>query len=201
MKKIYYAIAVVVFSFISCDDYLNTEPINKVSIKQYYTDEKGLTEALAGVYDPLGSDYLYGRNVFYGYNSCTDEGYLGRSSQNGDLQQLIVNNINPTNEEVGNLWAICYTGVNRANDLIANINLPTMDETKRQIILGEALFLRGYYNFLLVSNFGDIPLKLKPTTSPNEVYTPATPAKDVYDQILKDMTEAEGKVATSTSYG
>lgn len=201
MKKIYYLAAVIVFSFISCDDYLNTEPINKVSIKQYYTDEQGLTEALAGVYDPLGADELYGRNVFGGYNACTDEGYLARTTQTNDLQYLSVNNINPTNVEVASLWAICYTGVNRANDLIANINLPKMDETKRQTILGEALFLRGYYNFLLVTNFGDIPMKLTPTTSPNDVYTPATPAKEVYDQILKDMTEAETKVATSTSYG
>lgn len=201
MKKIYYVVAIIVFSFISCDDYLNTEPINKVSIKQYYTDEQGLTEALAGVYDPLGSDELYGRNVFIGYNACTDEGYLARTTQTNDLQQLCVNNINPTNVEVTNLWAACYTGVNRANDLIANINLPAMDETKRDVILGEALFLRGYYNFLLVSNFGDIPMKLTPTTSPNDVYTPATPAKDVYDQILKDMTAAEAKVAISSSYG
>ena len=201
MKKIYYVLAIAVFSFVSCEDFLNTEPINKVSIKQYYTDEKGLTEALAGVYDPLGSDALYGQNVFVGYNACTDEGYLARSSQTTEVQQLAVNNINPTNSEIANLWAACYTGINRANDLIANINLPAMDNNKRDVILGEALFLRGYYNFLLVTNFGDIPMKLTPTTNPNDVYTPATPAKDVYDQILKDMTAAEAKVATSTSYG
>lgn len=201
MKKIYYVLAIVVFSFISCNNYLDTEPIDKVSIKQYYTDEKGLTEALAGVYDPLGTETLYGNNVFTGYNACTDEGFFARTTQTNDLQNLAVNNFNPTNTEITNLWAVCYLGVNRANDLIANINLPAMDETKRQVILGEALFLRGYYNFLLVTNFGNIPMKLTPTSSPNDVYTPATPAKVVYDQILKDMTEAEGKVATSTSYG
>lgn len=201
MKKIYYIAAIVVLSFISCEDYLNTEPVNKVSIKQYYTDEKGLTEALAGVYDPLGTETLYGNNVFIGYNACTDEGFFARTTQTNDLQNLAVNNFNPTNTDVTNLWAVCYLGVNRANDLIANINLPTIDETKRQVILGEALFLRGYYNFLLVTNFGNIPMKLTPTSSPNDVYTPATPANVVYDQILKDMTEAEGKVATSTSYG
>lgn len=201
MKKIYYIAALLVLSFISCEDYLNTEPVNKVSIKQYYTDEKGLTEALAGVYDPLGTETLYGNNVFTGYNACTDEGFFARTTQSNDLQNLTVNNFNPTNTEVTNLWAVCYLGVNRANDLIANINLPAMDETKRQVILGEALFLRGYYNFLLVTNFGNIPMKLTPTSSPNDVYTPATPANLVYDQILKDMTEAESKVATSTTYG
>jgi hypothetical protein len=198
MKKIYYLLAVVVFSITSCDDYLNTEPIDKVSIKQYYTDEKGLTEALAGVYDPLGTEAIYGNNVFSTFNACTDEGFYARTAQ---VTGVMVNNFDPTNVEINNLWATCYIGLNRANDLIANINLAEMDETKRQVILGEALFLRGYYNFLLVTNFGNIPMKLTPTTNPNEVYTAATPAKEVYDQILKDMTEAEGKVATSTSFG
>lgn len=198
MKKIYYVVAIVVFSFVSCNDYLDTEPIDKVSIKQYYTDEKGLTEALAGVYDPLGTEALYGNHVFLTYNGCTDEGFYARTAQ---VTGVVVNNFDPTNIEINNLWATCYLGVNRANDLIANINLPTMDETKRQVILGEALFLRGFYNFLLVTNFGNIPMKLAPTTSPNDVYIAATPVKEVYNQILKDMTEAEGKVATSTSYG
>jgi hypothetical protein len=198
MKKIYYLLAVLVFSFTSCDEYLNTEPINKVSIKQYYTDEKGLTEGLAGVYDPLGTEALYGNHMFLTFNACTDEGFYARTAQ---VTGVAVNNFDPTNVEINNLWATCYLGLNRANDLIANINLPVMDETKRQEILGEALFLRGYYNFLLVTNFGNIPMKLTPTSSPNDVYTPATPVKEVYDQILKDMTEAEGKVATSTSLG
>jgi hypothetical protein len=198
MKKIYLLLVVLVFSFTSCDEFLNTEPINKVSIKQYYTDEKGLTEALAGVYDPLGMEALYGNFLYAIFNACTDEGFYARNAVVTGVQ---VNNFDPSNVEITKLWETCYIGLNRANDLIANINLPKMDETKRQIILGEALFLRGYYNFILVTNFGNIPMKLTPTTGPDDVYTPATPIKGVYEQILKDMTTAESKVATSTSFG
>ena len=201
MKKIYYLVAVIVFGVTSCDHYLDTEPIDKISIKQYYTDEKGLTSALVGVYDVLGSASLYGTNVFNGYNACTDEGYLARTTQTNDLQYLSVNIIDPSNAEITALWAACYVGLNRANDLIANINLAPMDETKRQVILGEALFLRGYYHFLLVTNFGNVHMKLEPTTTPNDVYAKATPMSEIYAQILKDMTSAEAKVATSTSYG
>ncbi len=201
MKKIYYIVAVLVFSVTSCDDYLNTEPIDKISVKQYYTDEQGLISGLVGVYDVLGSPSLYGNNVFIGYNICTDEGYFGRTTQSNDLQNLAVNNINPTNAEITNLWSTCYVGLNRANDLIANINLPVMDENKRQVILGEALFLRGYYHFLLVTHFGNVPMKLAPTTNPNDAFQPATPINEVYAQIIKDMTDAEAKVSTSTEIG
>jgi hypothetical protein len=198
MKKIYYLLVIVVFGAVSCTDFLNTEPIDKVAIEQYYTSEEGLTQALAGVYDPLGTQALYGNNIFLNYNCCTDEGFYARSSI---VTGVYVNNFDPTSAEIYDLWQTAYLGINRANDLIAHINLPQMDETKRQVILGEALFLRGYYHFLLVSHFGDVPLKLTPTTNPNDVYIPETPTKDVYAQILKDMTDAEGKVNTSSSMG
>jgi hypothetical protein len=198
MKKIYIILLTAAFGMVSCENYLNTEPIDKISIKQYYTDETGLTQALAGVYDPLAWEPLYGNDFFLRINVCTDEGFYARSFQTTGVE---VNNYDPTNVTINNIWAYCYMGINRANDLIANINLPKMDETKRQIILGEALFLRGYYHFLLVSNFENVPLLLSPTTSPEDVFVSQATPKAVYDQILKDMTEAEGKVATATSLG
>ncbi|MGA9637739.1 RagB/SusD family nutrient uptake outer membrane protein [Flavobacterium sp.] len=188
----------IALGIVSCEDFLNTEPINKISIKQYYTDEEGLTQALAGVYDPLGSDALYGNGMFLRYNGCTDEGYYARSTV---VTGVFVNNYDPTNTDINDLWSTCYLGINRANDLIANVDLPQMDDKKRDIILGEALFLRAYYHFLLVTHFENIPLILTPTTGPNDVFVFQTPIKEVYTQILKDMTDAEAKVATSTEFG
>ena len=182
----------------SCEDFLNTEPVDKIAQSQYYTNEEGLTQGLAGVYDPLGGAGLYGETLYTKLEACTDEGYYARSAQKSETMVYVFEATDPS---VANLWNTLYDGVNRANDLIANIDVPTMDESKRKIILGEALFLRGYYYFMLVSRFGDIPMKLTPTTSPNGVNLPRTPTAQVYAQILKDMTEAEGKVSTSTELG
>jgi hypothetical protein len=198
MKKLYFLLFIAALATSSCDDFLNTEPIDKIAVEQYYTNEEGLTQALAGVYDPLGSEALYGNAVFTTLGACTDEGYYARPAITSGTQ---VYDFQATASDVNDFWKNLYRGINNSNELIAHINLPQMDESKRQAILGEALFLRAYYHFLLVSNFGDIPLKLTPTTTPNDVQTPKTPAKDVYVQILKDMTEAEAKVNTSTSFG
>ncbi|WP_281228980.1 RagB/SusD family nutrient uptake outer membrane protein [Flavobacterium aquiphilum] len=198
MKKIYILLGLVALSTSSCEDYLNTEPIQKIAIEQYYTDEQGITNALAGVYDPLGSEKLYGSQLWWQLDSATDEGYYARNTL---VAGTMVYNFDFTAVNVSDFWFNLYDGINRANDLIAHIDLPQMDETQRQQILGEALFLRGYYHFLLVSHFGDVPLRLTPTTSPNNVQIARTPAKDVYAQILKDMTDAEGKVsATKPNY-
>lgn len=113
----------------------------------------------------------------------------------------MVYNFDYGNSDLNNFWSELYIGIERANTLIQNINIAPMDETRRQVILGETLFLRGYYYFLLVSNFGDVPLKTTPTSSVTAVNIPRTPAKQVYAQILADMTAAEGKVSTITALG
>lgn len=196
MKKLLFLLPIIAVTMVSCEDFLSTEPINKIAAEQYYTDEAGLTSALAAVYDPLGS--LYGNSNITRYNACTDEGFYARSAQ---TTGLAVNNITPTDSDVASVWSSCYLGINRANDLIEHINLPVMDETKRQYILGEALFLRGYYHFLLVTYFGDVPIKTLSTTNPNDVYLSQSSVKDVYEQVLKDMKAAEALVNTSTNIG
>jgi len=197
MKKIFVLLVLVAVASSSCKKFLDTEPTDKIALEQYYTDETGLTQALAGVYDPLGSANVYG-SLPNGFEACTDEGYYARS---GTVTGIQVFNFDPSNTNVTGLWTDLYTGINRANDLIAHIDVPQMDEGKRQIILGEALFLRGYYYFMLVTRFGDVPLRLTPTTSPNGVQLARSKTVDVYAQILKDMTTAETKVATTTAIG
>lgn len=198
MKKILIIAVLVSIVSSSCEEFLSTTPIDKVAAVNYFTDEEGLTQGLAAVYDPLSSTSLYKNLIWLHLEGSTDEGYYARSSNQPFTSIYTHNSGDP---QVRDLWSTLYTGANRANDLIANIKLPTMDERKRDIILGEALFLRGYYNFILVSRFGDVPMKLTPTTSPEGVQLPKTPAAQIYAQVIKDMTEAEGKVATSTSYG
>ena len=55
----------------------------------------------------------------------------------------------------------------------------------------------------MASNFGDVPLKTEPTKSPSaeDVQLPRTPLKQVYAQILADMTRAEGLTSRITDLG
>ncbi len=76
-----------------------------------------------------------------------------------------------------------------------------MDEKKRNAIKGEALFLRAFMYFHLVSNWGDVPLFLEPTVDSRKVNNPTTPAKQVYDQLLRDMKEASTLVNGYTENG
>ncbi|MEO6136370.1 MAG: RagB/SusD family nutrient uptake outer membrane protein [Ginsengibacter sp.] len=205
MKRILFflTLLITVGSITSCEKFLNTEPLSFAAPETNYASEGQLLQALAGVYDVLGYRRagLYADEMFSKLGATTDEGFYARSS---NVPLCAAYTFDYTEPVIDNTWRALYTGIERANNLIYYINTPkSMDPVERAAILGEAEFLRGYYYFLLVSMYGDVPMRLEPTTitgaATNNV--PRTPAKDVYVQILKDMTDAEAKCYPATNFG
>jgi len=192
MKHKYFFIILFCMGLVSCKKELNTTPTAFITPVNYYETSDELQTALNGVYDELGSNGLYA--VYYGFdlNISTDESCTRATG----VPTEVYYTYNASDAAVTGFWQSCYFGIARANLLLANINKPTMDATARGVIQGQALFLRAYYYFLLVSNFGDVPLVLQPTTSLTNVNIARTPAKQVYAQILTDMTTAEGLLQT-----
>lgn len=84
-------------------------------------------------------------------------------------------------------------GINQCNTVlkyVPQIEDPKLDEGgRREIILGEAAFLRAYNYFRLVRLWGDVPLTITPTESinPDSINVFRTPVEEVYAQIIKDL--------------
>jgi hypothetical protein len=199
MKILLLLLLPVMLMSVSCNKILDKEPTDFIQPGNYYNSEQDLNFALAGTYDPLGSDYLYASGLWFQFGLCNDESFYPNTANSFSAPMFY--QFDYTNPFVSGLWEQCYIGIERANLLIANINRPVMDEQRRQIILGEALFLRGFYHFLLVSNYGGVPLKLTPTSDINSVNIPKDSARKVYEQVLIDMKAAEAKVAKATVIG
>lgn len=199
MKKLLIFLLILSTGFVSCKKFLDTVPTDNLLPEEYYDSETKLQSALAGVYYPLSTSALYAGFLSNQY-LVSDEGFYQRA---GNTTGVLAYNFDYGDGQVASFWQQCYVGIERANMLIANINMAKIEEAKRAPILGEALFLRGYYYFLLASNFGDVPLKLEPTKSPSaeDIQIARTPVKEVYAQILKDMTQAEGLTSKITDLG
>ncbi len=181
----------------SCKKFLDTQPQDFSSPEFFYDTEQQLEFALAAAYSPLGDDALYGGRILRS-GLDADDGFYDSST---DVDGPHYYNAASANSYVRNWWSTCYRGINRANLLLANIGKPVMDEAKRAVIEGEAKFLRGYYHFILVSNFGPVPLMLVPTEKLDSVSIPQPSLKDAYAQILLDMEEAETKVRPAAEVG
>ena len=189
-----------VMTITSCSKYLDTQPTSFIPVNNYFQTADQMNSALTGVYELLGSGNLYGENLWAFLNSSTDESFYTRSGST-TLTGPVLYNYTPADGMIGGLWSDLYTGINRANLLLDNINKPLMDSASRSVVQGEALFLRAYYYFLLVSNWGDVPMPLHATTSPDSIYFPKTKSRAVYTQIINDMTLADSLVKTITQWG
>jgi hypothetical protein len=187
LKRILILLLLTSGIFSACN-YLDTEPQDFVTPDNFYNTEADMERAVAGVYNRLIDQFgrMYSRGL-YSYLVISDEFYYKGISINDQR----VMDFDAGHLDINKFWEVLYSGIDRANLLLENIDRPKMDETRRKEIHGETLFLRAYYYFLLVDNFGGVPLKLTSTKSPLETYLPRSSVAEVYAQILKDMQQAE----------
>lgn len=190
MRFLYIYLFAVAIIASSCSKLLDKEP-DFVTPDNYYRNEGELMYGLNGVYnrliDPHGR--MYSRALF-SYFVLNDESYF----KNISINNIRVMQMDAADLDIGRFWEVLYEGINRANLLLEHVDNVEMDDRGRDAIKGEALFLRGYYYFLLVDFFGDVPIKLSSTKSASDPFLARSALKDVYEQVVSDMTEAEGLV-------
>lgn len=194
MKKRFLILILVavgtIVSLQSCKKLLETEPTDFLSPDEFFSNEDNLKAALTGVYSTLKNNALYGDNYQHLITATTDELVYATS---GNVPKIPWYNATSADAQVASVWATLYTGIDRANVVLANINTVTdIAEKDKRHIEGEAIFLRAYYYFLLTQWYGDIPLRIKPTQSPDETNMPFTSSKIVYDWVIDEMIMAEG---------
>lgn len=115
------------------------------------------------------------------------------------MDQVQSFNFTASNQAFNGQWSYDYEGISRANLAIsyltdaAVMNKVGMDPALKNRLLGEALFLRAFYYFDLVNNFGDVPLLTKPLQNFADAYSVAKrETKDkVYAQITADLAQAK----------
>ncbi|WP_017260031.1 RagB/SusD family nutrient uptake outer membrane protein [Pedobacter arcticus] len=205
MKNILKKIAIVgcLFLATSCNDILEIDPSEYIMLKEtYYSNETELNYALNGVYAVLADGNLYGNNMLGRMGLEADEAYEDYGSDENSVGDY---NIESTDSKIQNYWRSCYTGIDRANNLLINIDNAAIDITdaKRNDIKGQALFLRSYYYFMLVTRFQGVPLVLKPIKSAKaeSLQKERATGREVYAQILKDMEKAAELVKPASQVG
>jgi len=156
----------------------------------------------AGVYLTLSQLSYYGDQYPLIVTNSTDEGLY---NLNNTSQQIFYYNETSSDAINSALWSNFYTGIDRANRLLENINVAKdISDVDRKHVMAEALFLRAYFYFMLVQWYGDVPLRLTSTQSAADGPLAFTPAKTIYDTVIAQMTAAEGMLtdqkASSLSY-
>jgi len=125
----------------------------------------------------------------------TDEWTTGISASSG-LSDYNNNDLTPLNDgSHGFIWTVCYTQINNANGVLKyGPNAQGMAPARLTQLLAETKLLRANYYFVLVQDFGDVPLMLNFVDAPTTDIVRA-PLADVYTQIIKDLNESLASIA------
>lgn len=180
--------SIFVLGLNSCSDsYLDDAKSYSIDSENYFNSEADYNQALIAAYDLLQSTYI---NVLMG-EIASDNTLCGGESATDVIgfQQIDDMTHSAVNSNLKNLWDWMFAGVNRANYI-----LEFQDKTDfegKNVIIGEARFLRAYYHFELVKWFGGVPIKPNARFQlGDEKSIPRASVSEVYALIEEDLKYA-----------
>ncbi|MCL2649639.1 MAG: RagB/SusD family nutrient uptake outer membrane protein [Candidatus Azobacteroides sp.] len=204
MKKIiiiFISTIVWMGAFQSCNFLDETLP-DSYSRDDFYKNDAEAAKALYGTYAAV-KDVVFGTDfVSVTDLMCDDMDFVGTDQARRQLNGL---NFDTRNKYFVNVWAKLWVVVNNANLLIDNVSkMDTLTQTSKdnkKIIIAEAKVLRAWSYLMLVQLWGDVPKITEPTYDVKGDIRPGrAPAADIYELIIKDLTEAEGAMFDKPSF-
>lgn len=211
MKKIIY-FALAIFLFGSCSDFLDEQPLGSLSESSYWLLPQDAESALVGCYNSLTDhpgEIAFSNNAtvlipetMSNFDCMTPMGDLRTGGP--DIYAIVRGTLDANTESVYAFWYNSYLGIVRCNDLLDNldgIDFPDSKTQRKEEIKGEALFIRSFWYFLLVQQFGDIPLILKRQTITEGKDVKRDSKEMVFAQILADLDIAIAALPVNASVG
>ncbi len=187
MKIIKY-IAIVLLLSSAMTSCLEETPYGTYSNKTFYKTEADAESALMYAYVPLNYIEYCGRFLFYLGDVPTNQ---YKSYGKADESPLFQWDVQPTSDEVLYFFKTAYIGLARANSVVDNVEKMTdISESARNRILGEAHFLRAFNHFMLVINFGSVPIRSHTVESVSDSYADFAPISEVWSFIISELETA-----------
>ncbi len=207
------AATILVVSVLSCTD-LHNDPVGLITPEQISTKPtiNSVRLSVTSSYQMLASTLNLLNEWRWDLGTVFRDDFIVSDIASDDVQkkwnpdgdqawmdQVQSFNFTASNQAFNGQWSYDYEGISRSNLAISYLTDPTIsaktgiDAALKDRLLGEVYFLRAFYYFDLVNNFGDVPLLLKPLQNFAEAYSVAKrESKDkVYAQISADLAQAK----------
>lgn len=193
-------ILVCMLSVSSCsEEFLELTPTTVLDKNTFYSNETELVIAVNGVYGAQRS--LYGDFLFLQMkDGRSDDVYLNQLEQPERVNMEIFAETSG-NQSMVTIWNKIYDIINLANAIIVNGADAEGDEVLIRRVIAEAKFIRALTYFESAVIWGGLPLRVTPSEDFDNITVATSPVDAVYNQIVKDLTEAVPDLPTSYSDG
>ena len=205
-------ISALALTCFSCDDFLDTPPVDLLNVDGFYQSQDQADQGILGIYADLDAA---ASNEFWFMSECRSDIAWVDPEPDALREYSEIGTFRATDnlELFNNTWNMWYKVIYDANVAIAKIPECAFEseEIKKQF-LNEAYFLRGWAYFELVRLFGNVPLVEK-VMSPTEIKSvKQSEAIDILNnRVIPDLKNAEalpykkdmknGKCKSAAKYG
>ncbi len=199
-KNLFITGVLIISTLNSCDKYLDIVPDNAPVIDQAFNMRTMAERYLATCYNALPANFTLGSNPGllsgdeFWLNSVNNYSagnypawHLAMGTQNGDSP--LINNWDGNNGGK-NIWQ----GISNCNIFLNRIQgVPDMTETEIKQWAAEARVLKAYYHFLLLRQYGPIPIMdeyIPVDAEPGSYNFSRMPVDEIFNYIGTTITEA-----------
>ena len=193
------AVAFFIVTATSCKKWLDLRPQDGITRQDFWKTKEQVQSAVIGCYasllaDPNNRDKPLSEYLFMWGELRADMISPGLGISSDELDVINVNTL-PTNSITN--WSAVYRTINYCNtviDLAPGVlsNDNTLTQTQLNAYIAEAKALRALMYFYLVRTFRDVPLKLKATSTDQDIeQLPKTSADTILTQIVADLAFAD----------
>ena len=168
----------------SCgDDFLDRQPIDQITVDNFYRTETDLESGILAAYTALQSQQYFG------------EGWRVDETPSDDSRQNFgsaIDNFSVTagSGEVASYWSGRYRLVTLANIMIDKAPEAEVSEEVITRVQAEARFLRAIAYYDIVRIFGAAPLITEPPSLDVDLLLPRSSTSDIYALIKDDLAFA-----------
>jgi len=196
MKK-YIILSILVTVLFSCAK-LDIDPTQSIAADKAIRTPSDLNQALTGCYDALQLAGFYGRHTMLSAELSSDNATATGTIL--EFNDISLNNLLSNNTISEAIWNACYIAINRVNNVLYYLpNIEGLSEENKNDVSGQLYFIRSLAYYNLVSYFGDVPLRVSPTLSTDDLNLPRTAKAEVLSQIVGDLNTAKINITTNTT--
>lgn len=191
--------------FFSCEgDFLDTVPKTSIDEADAFSTPGKILAQVNNLYGQMQNPNFYGGRYIVFNEQRADE--FGQNDGNAATGSAVWNqNVASTNEYINNVWSAAYTAINASNILISRLQTTNViSDSLAKRYMAEAKFVRALCYLSLVQTYSKpfnydksglgLPLRLTPITGIGHNDLARSTIEEVYNQIIKDLDEAEAEL-------
>lgn len=196
MKRfyIYTSLMCLLAVFSSCDDFLQKDPPSSPSESIFWQKKTDFDSALNSCYSVIYEWPGVFSQAIPSYDNLTDNALCQYDEDTyGKTKTMMMGDLYPTTTGfVSHNFSLAYKAISRCNLFLTKLNEyqgTDIADSDRKYMEAQGKALRAYFYHWLYLCYKEVPLFTEFLSLDNQ-YQPKATRKEIYDQIIKDFSEA-----------